>query len=329
MINFCTLFDSNYLSRGLALYESLNTHCDDFHIFIFAFDDSGQKILNSLRLEHATIIGLDEFEDEKLLAVKQSRSYVEYCWTCTPSIIKFVLDNYAVESCTYLDADIYFWRSPTELFEEMGEKSVLIVSHRYTPRYDHSRQSGTYCVQFMPFKNDRNGKTVLEWWRNACIDWCYARHENGKFGDQKYLDDWPQKFTGVHVLNHLGGGVAPWNIQQYEILKQKEVLSGKEIRSGKEFDIVFYHFHHLRFYGNKVDLGGYRLSREVRELIYIPYIKHLEGIRLKLETKDNTLNAHGGRRLTLMEVKNALRHIKHSLMSNVLNIEDIRSETYA
>ena len=119
----------------------------------------------------------------------------------------------------------------------MGEKSVLITEHRYTKEYDQSRTSGIYCVQFMTFKNDKNGMEALNWWRNACIEWCYSRFENGKFGDQKYLDDWLNRFKGVHSLKNLGGGVAPWNIQQYDLSK-------------KEFELIFYHFHGFKILEN-------------------------------------------------------------------------------
>ena len=47
---FCTLFDSNYLTRGLAMYESLAKHCDDFHLFIFSFDDKCLEVLKKLKL---------------------------------------------------------------------------------------------------------------------------------------------------------------------------------------------------------------------------------------------------------------------------------------
>ena len=71
-------------------------------------------------------------------------------------------------------------------------------------------------MQFMLFKNTEGGLKVLNWWRDCCLEWCYNRHEDGKFGDQKYLDDWTTRFKNIHVLRNLGGGLAPWNVQQYD-----------------------------------------------------------------------------------------------------------------
>ena len=321
MLNFCTLFDSNYLSRGLALYESLCKYSNGFHIFIFTFDDISNKIVKSLELKYATVIGLEEFEDNELLAIKPSRSRLEYFWTCTPSIIKFVLDNYNVNSCTYLDADIYFWDSPDSLIEEMKNSSVLITKHHYTRNLDNSKKSGIYCVQFMTFRNDKEGRLVLGWWQEACNKWCYDRFEDGKFGDQKYLDDWPQRFRGIHILSNLGGGIAPWNIQQYELFRQGEKLFGKNLDTGEDVKIVFYHFHNLQFYAGKVDLGGYRISKEAKSLIYLPYIKHVNKINTRLGIIGEFKKIHEHNKLRDRDLKMFLKYIKHCLMFNVISLK--------
>lgn len=278
---FCTLFDSNYLSRGLAMYESLSKHCNSFHLYIFAFDDLSFKVLSDKKLYNVTVISLSEFEDLELLAVKPTRSAGEYCWTCTPSIIKYSIDKYDLPICTYLDADLYFFNDPAVLIEEMGDKSILITEHRYTPEYDYSETSGIYCVQFMTFKNDINGMEALNWWRNECLNWCYARFEDGKFGDQKYLDDWTVRFEGVHVLENLGGGVAPWNIQQYNL-------------SDDASNLIFYHFHNFKFLnGGLVDLGDYKLKKFDVKFLYIPYISHLDSIHSDVVSEYGVYDYHG------------------------------------
>ena len=270
MHNFCTLFDSHYLTRGVALYESLLENCPEFHLYIYTFDDVSYEILVSLKLSHATIVSLGELEDEALLEVKSTRSVGEYCWTCTPSIIKHAIETYQLPSCTYLDADIYFFADPALLIDELGSQSILITEHRYTPEYNQTKNSGIYCVQFTTFKNDTSGMSALNWWREACIEWCYNRVEDGKFGDQKYLDDWPVRFEGVHVLQHLGGGVAPWNVQQYDL-------------SDPRFEVVFYHFHGLKFIQNQmVNLGKYKYTPAVLSRVYQPYISHIERINAQL-----------------------------------------------
>ncbi len=291
---FCTLFDSNYLSRGLVMYHSLVNVCPNFHLYIFAFDNKALKVLKLLNLEHATIISLQEFEDEKLLGVKASRSPGEYCWTCTSSTIKYVLEKFNTASCTYLDADLFFYSNPSSLIEQMENNSVQITSHRYTPRYDQSKKSGTYCVQFVTFKNDEAGLTVLNWWREKCIDWCYNRHEDGKFGDQKYLDDWTSRFEGVHDLEHLGGGIAPWNIQQYLFNNRNGEFSIQEIKTGKLYPVVFYHFHQLKLLRNNfTDLCRYVLTKEQINLIYKPYVKKLHITNVDLATRFPEMNNAG------------------------------------
>jgi hypothetical protein len=134
----------------------------------------------------------------------------------------------------------------------------------------------------MYFKNDTDGIEALQWWKAACLTWCYNRVEDGKFGDQKYLDDWTSRFKRVKVLTHLGGGVAPWNVQQYELLAAKNTVLLKETETGHIFDLIFYHFHALKFINNKIDFGGYRLSRTIMDRLYYSYVNELLSIERKL-----------------------------------------------
>jgi hypothetical protein len=273
-LNFCTLFDSNYLSRGYTMAESLVCSDPNCHLYIFAFDAQCEIVLKGLRHPRIHIIGLAEFEDEELLSIKRSRTPKEYCWTCTPYTVDYCLKNYGLEHCTYLDADIFFYSSPRVLLEEMESKSILITEHRYTPEYDDSCKSGIYCVQFVTFNADSNGLRALKWWKNACRDWCYSRVEDGKFGDQKYLDDWPRRFNGVHVLNHIGGGVAPWNVQQYDVIEQK---CGIFVNHNQlKWPLVFFHFHRLKILrSGRFHCGPYRLEGRLKDIIYKPYCQQL------------------------------------------------------
>ncbi|MFD1188861.1 glycosyl transferase, partial [Pontibacter rugosus] len=267
MLNFCTLFDSKFLPYGLNLHESLLKNCKSFHLYIFAFDEKCLKTLQTLNLKHTTVISLSEFEDEELLAVKPTRTPAEYCWTCTPSVVLYCINNYNLENCTYIDSDVYFYDDPLKLVDEMGSNEILLTLHNYTPKYDQTALSGKFCVQFMTFLNKKEGISALKWWRNACIEWCYARVEDEKFGDQKYLDDWETRFNKVHVLQAEGGAIAPWNIQQYELKKDQEVLY--VLKDDKKAPLNFYHFHGLRFLSEqKVNLCEYKLSSDVVKLVY-------------------------------------------------------------
>ncbi|MBI3180824.1 MAG: glycosyl transferase [Myxococcales bacterium] len=273
MNHYCTLFDSAYLTRGLSLYRSLERCGEDFRLHVFCFDSLSHSVLERLRLPRMSLVRLEEFETPALLAVKPTRTRAEYCWTCTSHTIAHCLDR-GLPEVTYLDADLGFFQRPGLLLEEWRSQqaSVLITAHRYAEEYDQSAQSGVYCVQFISFRADQRGLTVLRWWQQRCLEWCYARFEDGKFGDQKYLDDWPERFQGVHVLEHPGGGVAPWNAIRYRFRQ------GPRGPQADGVDVVFYHFHHLVLLTDgAVNLcaGRYRLPAGAQRWLYHPYVADL------------------------------------------------------
>lgn len=296
-MNFCTLFDSNYLSRGVALYRSLEEQTANFHLYILAFDDRCADVLRKLKLSNATVITLSEFEDEDLKRVKKERTRGEYCWTSTSSLILYCIRTFKLSHCTYLDADMYFYQSPQVLLDEIPPQcSVLITEHRYTKQYDQSAQSGKYCVQFMYFRNDTNGMKVLNWWRDACIEWCYNRMEDGKFGDQKYLDSWTTQFDGVWELQHLGGGLAPWNCQQYRFEQTNNTLTGIEKKTGLAFRPVFYHYHGLRFYKHNTAIFAdkyYLISLNVRKHFYYPYLEKIKAVESEIACVEDSIDPSG------------------------------------
>lgn len=253
------------------MYRSLLRHEKTFHLWIICFDDLAYELLNKLNLEKVTLVSLSQFEDPELLHVKRQRTWQEYCWTCTPSTLLHVLNTQTnVDVITYLDADLMFFSSPEPIFKEAEDASILLTEHRYSPGFDLSKNSGIYNVQFMMFRRDSQGLTALSWWRDRCLEWCFARIEDNKFGDQKYLDDWTKRYRGVHVLQHLGGGLAPWNALQYSLQKDEDCVYVER------YPLIFYHFHALTIHHfNIFHLSKYPINLELRNFVYYPYLQEI------------------------------------------------------
>jgi hypothetical protein len=266
--HFCTLFDSNFLPMGMTLHESLMTHAQPFHLWIICMDELVKEQLEMLNLNHVSLIPIQAIETAELLAVKSERSRGEYCWTVTPFTFQAVWERAPhVEQVTYLDADLFFFDDPQILLKEFDEsaKQVLITEHAYAPEYDQTLTSGRFCVQFLTFKNTPEATKVMKWWQDRCLEWCFARYENGKFGDQKYLDIWPELFPNeVHILQQTEKTLAPWNVKFIEK------------KMGGAISPVFYHFHSLRIISpHQVLLYiGYQIGKKGLGL-YDVYIRNL------------------------------------------------------
>lgn len=267
--HFVTLFDSTFLPNGLALHKSLVRNATDFHLWVICMDQTTQRVINKLRLEHVTTLPLDSVETPELLAVKPGRSIAEYCWTLTPFSVDFVFDrDPSIERVTYVDSDVWFVKSPDEILEEMTEAGAqsLITPHAYAPEHAANIRFGIYCVQFMTFTRTGSRETRRDW-QSKCLDWCFAEAEPGRFGDQKYLDTWTQQFPDtVHVLNSVEKTQAPWNATVFD----PEAA-------------VLYHFHRLRLASTSCAyVGTYRLPHATVKQFYRPYLEDIKAANADL-----------------------------------------------
>lgn len=252
------------------MLNSLKAHCPEAVIYVLCMDLDTEQILKKINLSNVNLIALGEIEDADLLRVKDQRGIAEYCWTLSPCLPSYILNKCPhVDFITYLDADLFFFSDLKPLFEEISQASIVIIEHRFTPRLRDQEVKGRFCVEWVSFRRDLQGLECLERWREQCIEWCFYRLEDGKMGDQKYLDPWPKNFTGCHILKHEGAGVAPWNYPQYSILK-----GGNNDIFINSKPLIFYHFHQFQI----LDDGQFnRLSSFYTEeapepeLIYAPY----------------------------------------------------------
>src|SRR5215467_476745 len=113
MHHYVTIFNSDFLPQGLALYESLARHASPFTLWVMCMDDKAKTILERLSKPGIKAIAVSEIETAHLLEIKQKRSLVEYCWTLTPMAPKIVFDrDQSAERVTYLDADLFFLKDP-------------------------------------------------------------------------------------------------------------------------------------------------------------------------------------------------------------------------
>lgn len=281
--HFCTYFDGNYLHRGLALYSSLQRSCRPFVLWILCFDRQTYEIVETLRLPEVRLIGGEEFvsKDPELRLAQGNRSRVEFYWTCTPCLPLFIFrHNSDIEQIVYVDADIYFFSSLGPIEDELRSASILINLQDLSIEYADHQAAGKFNVGVMAFRNDCDGRACLMWWREQCLQSCRYRPEEGLYGDQHMLDDWPERFKGVVVSTAKGLRAAPWNIGKYEVRQWR----GDAVLINGE-PLICFHFHALRFCSPRlIFLIGWKvgLTRLCVDRIYRPYVIELLTIERRL-----------------------------------------------
>lgn len=325
---YCTYFDHNYLSRGLALYHSLQRHTPGSRLWVLCLSDACHQTLAALDLPNLVPVRLPDFEaaDAEVAATKSVRSTIEYYFTCTPAWMRFVLQREAdAEWITYLDGDLYFFASPAVIYDELQDAAAAIIPHRYTAALARMRKFGTYNVGWVGAHNDADGLAVVEWWRQRCIEWCHDYVDGGRFADQGYLDEFPARFRRVKIIANVGANLAPWNVGNYAIDYQanRVVLDGGQ-------HLVFFHFQGLRrglrwFIFNSHRSYDAPFPRVLREHVYRPYVEELLAIEASIAPVVQLAAAKPHRRAAAVKPGKQLEAAARNARTRLFQLLDIVS----
>jgi hypothetical protein len=322
---YCTYFDHNYLSRGLALYHSLRRHAPGSRLWVLCLDEPCYKTLIALDLPDVLAVRLADFEaaDPEVAATRSHRSAIEYYFTCSPAWMLFVLEREAnAEWVSYLDGDMFFYDSPDMIYGELASASVAIIPHRYTARLARLRKFGTYNVGWVGARSDPDGLAVIQWWRAKCIEWCHDYVDGDRFADQGYLNSFPQ-FAGVKIIENIGANLAPWNIGNYRI-----DFRGGKVMIDTVHPLIFFHFQGLRkglgwFVFNSHRAYRAPFSGAVRNHIYRPYVDELLAVEKTVDPILRLSEAKPHRRSAIVNVGQYLKSKLRSAGVRAFQLLDI------
>lgn len=273
---YCTIIDENYLAKAIVLWQSCIKLNKNSKFIFFCMDELSSKYLDKFSDNQTIVIPHDEFASEALKQVRKTRSTGEYCWTAKPVALEFIFKKFQdVCWAFYLDADAMFFSS---LDQYLGDYSaqIILTPHNFSVRFKrYENIVGSYNAGFVGIKNSPIGSDALRFWLSNCLNKCSSKPDSSSYADQKYLNDLScYEDTKVHFPWLLGINVGPWNIEGYQIAKNKNSMVMIE-----SVPLIFYHFQSLKLNKNRESsfyAGSYELKKDVKDLIYHPYVEALK-----------------------------------------------------
>ncbi len=310
MIVYVTLFDRNYADRAAVLSNSFANHCPRDILILGCLDRDSENLFRKLNLASTSVAPVDEFICSTLSKLRKQRSVAEFCWTCKPFLMQYVMQYYPnAEWVVYLDADSLVFGDISAVLYDYNDFDCFFTPHNFHHVFrDLESSVGRYNAGFVAFRNSKDGLQALSEWRRMCEKSVSATPSEQGYGDQKYLDELAIHWNSVSELVHKGINAAPWNIARYHIYKNidKVMLDDQPL--------LFFHFQGFRRINRNFNLlykGAFLLPKIVRDYIYNPYCRELQLVdRLFRRTGDVKLLNYSGIWSSLREIFIARRNLK-------------------
>lgn len=278
-VHFTSIVSQDHLFKFITMLSSLRSCYNDFKVFALCVNDVVWNILNEINLEEVVPVMLNGLKSDILIKAQNERPFQAFCWTLKPVFLHYVMQVYP--DCKYfahLDADLFFYSSPDWIFMENHDANLLLTHHRNSRKFLHYyASSGVFNTGFVGCKNNEIARKAVSKWEEQCLLYCpiEANPISKVFGDQRYVESWPEEYEGVHIVRNLGVNTALWNVQNYTVnVKDEKVYID-------EYPLIFYHFSGLTIISrNEFNLNWYYYidDKNVLDNIYRPYIMALNFI---------------------------------------------------
>jgi lipopolysaccharide biosynthesis glycosyltransferase len=301
-LGLITHCDINYLSRALALVQSLRTQGETTTIHILCHDVLSFEKLNQLEVDGVHAISRKEMFDDfpELATAEGTRSPIEYFYLFSPYLLKY-LQKRGYENLVYLDSDLYFFGSLDSVLSLAPHCEIGLVPHRFEAQDAHLNKYGIYNVGLVYFKNCSSALRTLDWWAKACLVSTKFEVTEKSFGDQKYLEFFKEQDVKIFEFESHGHNAAPWNCHSADFDNSRKIT----IKGEKLF---YYHFSGLRIYRFFATLGFTSFRKKpnqlMRQVVYKPYIRDV----IFWESVLGNSNRIDSRKVGFRDILNAIKY---------------------
>lgn len=274
--HFTMILSEVHLFKALAMYVSLTKHCSSFELFILCMSDKVYDILNKINFDNVKVVHYSELEKDnyELYKAKSDRTFHEYCWTMKPVFLDYIISRYnTAKYYAHVDADLFLFNNIDLLFNENPKASIFLTEHYNSKEFEYYYDlTGKFNTGFVGFKNNSEGKTAIRIWKDKCIEKCTGEYDtvNKTFGDQRYVEEWPDIFKNVLIVKSIGANTAFWNVKNYKVSEQNNSVYVNNT------PLIFYHFSAFTIIGpQEAELCSfYKIEdKKLLKYVYEPYAK--------------------------------------------------------
>jgi hypothetical protein len=251
-----TIVAKNYIGLAQILEDSLKAHNEDIDFFIIVADDFLEKFDKETLSPNILIArNILNISYDKWLDMSFKYDLTEFCTSIKPASFLYFIENTNYEKIIYFDPDIYIYNSLSPIYEILEVQSILLTPHIMNIKDIYNGDlpesnlmgSGVFNLGFCAIKNNNTAKKMISWWHERLLDKCYIDSYNFFFTDQKWMDFLPCYFTSneLHISQHLGLNIAPWNFFEREIFIENDVLKVRNREYSTDsyiFSVIFVHY---------------------------------------------------------------------------------------